>query len=42
MYVCVRSGPGYSGVSVKEIYNERYDTLCNEEIDCISVRKEND
>ncbi len=31
---------GYVGMSVKEIYNEWYETLCNEEMDCISVLKE--
>ncbi len=27
-------------MSVKEIYNEWYETLCNEEMDCISLIKE--
>ncbi len=31
---------GYFGMSVKEIYNEWYHTLSNEEMDCISVFKE--
>ncbi len=26
--------------SVKDIYNEWYETLCNDEMDCISVLKE--
>ncbi len=30
----------YAGMSVKEIYNEWYETLCNKEMDCISVLKE--
>ncbi len=28
---------GYIGMNVKEIYNEWYETLCNEEMGCISV-----
>ncbi len=31
---------GYVGMNVKEIYNEWYKTLSNEEMDCISVLKE--
>ncbi len=27
----------YVGMSVKEIYNDWYETLCNEEINCISL-----
>ncbi len=45
MFVCGRNWcdvckNSYVGISVKEIYNEWYDTLCNEEMDCISVLKE--
>ncbi len=28
---------GYVAMSVKEIYNNWYETLCNEEMDCIYV-----
>ncbi len=31
---------GYVGMSVKDIYNESYETLCNDDMDCISVLKE--
>ncbi len=31
---------GYVGMSVKEIDNEWYEILCNEEMDCIHVLKE--
>ncbi len=31
---------GYIGMSIKEIFNEWYETLWNEEMDCISVLKE--
>ncbi len=35
--VCKNS---YGGMSVKEMYNEWYETLCNEEIYCVSVLNE--
>ncbi len=31
---------GYVGMSMKEIYNEWSETLCNDEMDCISALKE--
>ncbi len=30
----------YAPINMKEIYNKWYETLCNEEMDCISVLKE--
>ncbi len=33
---------GYVSMCVKEIYNEWYETLCIEEMDCISALKKKD